>query len=164
MAISSLLASSMGGSAATAGSVAQKSKSSFAEIFSNAKAATSPESSAATTGATAGELTREAENQLSEFKRAMKQLLSEAGIDDTWAISLQSNGAGGVTVDPSHPDHEKITELLQQNPDLIERFNQLQKAYEKLRTSTGEMKPGDKMLQPVFSVVFAEDSARVEFE
>jgi len=154
----------MGGAATAAGSVAQKSKASFADIFANARAATSPEAASATTGANVGELTRNAENQLSEFKREMQQLLSEAGIDDTWEVGLQSDGSGGVTVDPGHPEYEKITELLQQNPDLIEKFNQLQKAYDQLRASTGESSKSDEMLKPVFSVVFAEDTARVEYE
>ena len=157
MPIPSIAGSTFGGVSSAIGSAAKSGGNAFADVFERAKGASSNNVSSATTGASVGELTRDAENQFSEFKRAMQQLFDGAGIDTTWEIRLQSDGHGGVLVNADHPDAEKIEQLLQANPDHIDKFSQLQKAYSRLRSSSGDTGPQD------FSVAFADGTARVAF-
>jgi hypothetical protein len=163
MPISSILGSAAVGVASAVGGAAKAGGNAFADLFERARGATTSEANSATTGANVGELTRDAENQLSEFKRAIQQLFSSAGIDTSWEIRLQSDGQGGVQVNADHPDGEKIEQLLRENPDLIEKFDQVQDAYARLRSSSGEAKPSDELLAPAFSIVFADNAARVVF-
>jgi hypothetical protein len=164
MPISSVLGSTAGSVASAVGGAAKAGGKAFADLFERAKGASSSGVNSPTTGANVGELTRDAENKLSEFKRAIQQLFSSANIDTTWEIRLQDDGQGGVQANADHPDCEKIEQLLRENPDLIEKFNQLQQTYARLRSSSGQASPGDKMLAPAFSVVFADDNAHVALE
>lgn len=163
MSISSILGGSVAGVSSAAGGATKSSSNAFAEIFARARGAISSETNSATTGATVAEQTREAETKLSEFKRAMQQVLETAGIDSTWDIRLQSDGNGGVQVSPSHPECDKIEQILRENPDLIEKFKTLQEAFGRLRSGSGN-EGSDAAQTSVFSVVFADDAAHVEFE
>lgn len=161
MPISSVLGSTMGAVSSAVGGAAKVGGSAFADLFQRANEARSGSTESATTGEKVGELTREAENQLSEFKHAVQQLFASAGIDTTWQSRLQSDGQGGIQANADHPDCEKIEQLIRDNPDLIEKFNKLQETYARLRSSSGESSKSDAS---AFSVVFAEEGVSAAFE
>ena len=110
------------------------------------------------------ELTREAETQFSAFKRNMRQLLEQSGVDLTWELRLSTDGAGGLVVEDMHPDKEKIEQLLRENPDLVQQFKQLQSSYERLRQSSAEATPQDSLTAPRFVVSFVDEQAHASFE
>ena len=161
MPVSSIAGSTLGGVSSALGGAAKAGGNAFAELFERAKGASSSSVNSATTAANVGELTRDAENQFSEFKRAMQQLFANAGIDTTWEIRLQSDGQGGVRVNADHPDGEKIEQLLQSNPDLIQKFNDLVAAHGRLRAGSSDFKPDSAQRA---SVVFSEGGAKVVFD
>jgi hypothetical protein len=164
MSVSSIVSGGVASASSAISGAAKSSSNAFADLFARARAATSNDVSTATTGSTVGELTHEAETKLSEFKRAVQQILSTAGIDNSWEVRLQSDGNGGVQVSPGHPECDKIEQLLQQNPDLIEKFKELQAAFGRLRSGSGEGTAKDAAAMAGFNVVFAEETARVEFQ
>lgn len=164
MPISSIAGSSLGGFSSTLGGAAKSSGRAFADLFERAKGASSSGVNSATTGEKLGELTRDAETRLSEFKRSMQELFASAGIDTSWEIQLTSDGHGGVQVNGDHPDHDKIQQLLQTNPDLIEKFNALQTAYSRLRSGSQPASETDELIASAFSIKFADGSTQVDFE
>lgn len=161
MPISSILSGAASGTAAAAGSAAKGSGDAFAAILQRARDATSPPAGSATTGESVGNLTREAENQFSEFKRAMQQLLASAGIDTGWQLVLSSDGRGGITVNGDHPDKDKIEALLQSNPDLITRFHAVEKAYQAVQS--GSQPPDEHALPQSFQIIFEDEEVHAGF-
>jgi hypothetical protein len=162
MPISSILSGAVSGSTTAIGSAAKGGGDAFAALLQRAREASSPATGSAATSTTVGNLTRDAETRFSEFKRAVQQLLSAAGIDTNPPVTLQSDGIGGVTVNADHPDQEKIVALLQSNPDLIDKFQAVQEAYRALRSSS-EGSDQDALL-PAFQITFDGEQAQVGFE
>lgn len=162
MPITSILSGAVGGTSAAVGGAAKSGGEAFAALLQRAREAASPTSGSATTAATVGDLTRDAESRFSEFKRAVQQLLAGAGIDTGTPIVLSTDGLGGITVNADHPDQEKIVALLQANPDLIDKFQSLEAAYRALRSGSGEANDEDPLLGS-FQVTFDRDRTGVEF-
>ena len=58
------------------------------------------------------DLKQQADKALADFRQSVTKLLSDAGIDTSHKIRLESDGQGGVHVAGDHPDREKIEQLL----------------------------------------------------
>jgi len=166
MALTSFLTDPLQGIAQSFSLPGSKSDSSnaFADKLRRAQEAQSDTIGKAQTSAGPAELTREAETQFSAFKRNMRQLLQQSGIDLTWEVRLSTDGAGGILVEDMHPDKEKIEQLLRENPDLVQQFKQLQSSYERLRQSSAEATPQDSLTAPRFVVSFVDEQAHASFE
>jgi hypothetical protein len=166
MALTSLLTDAISGFANSISLPGAKSESagSFADSLRRAQNAHGDVAGIAKPATSPAELTREAESQFSAFKRAMRQLLEQGGIDTTWEVRLTSDGAGGMMVEGMHPDQQKIEQLLRENPDLVAQFKQLQSSYERLRQSSAEPTPQDPLTNPRFVVSLIDDQAHASFE
>jgi hypothetical protein len=162
MPIPSILGGAVSGTSAAFGSAAKGGGDAFAALLQRAKEASSPTAGSANTSATVGNLTRDAETKFSEFKRAVQQLFSAAGIDTGTPIVLESDGIGGITVNADHPDQDKIAALLQSNPDLIDKFHAVREAYRAVRSSSGTSE--EEIALQTFRIAFEDDRARVRFE
>lgn len=163
MPVSAIAGSALSGASAAASGAAKAGSSLFADLFQRAKGARSSSLNSATTETNVGELARDAQNQLSEFKQEMQKLFASAGIDTSWEIHLKSNGRGGLQVNADHPDCDKVEQLLQQNPELLEKFNALKATHDRLRAKGGEATLNDPRA-PAFAVVYSDAEAHVEFE
>ena len=61
-----------------------------------------------------------------QFSEDVKSGLQELGIGDDVDYSLVSDGKGGVTVLCDHEDKAKIEQYFKDNPEMAERFNEIQ--------------------------------------
>jgi hypothetical protein len=163
MSIASIAGSTLSGIGSAAAGAVRAGSGSFAAMFENARNSTSAAVNSARSAIGSTELTRKAEATFSEFKRNMTQLLSDAGVDDSFELSLSSDGMGGISVNADHPDKEKIEQLLRENPDLVANFAELVAAYQEVRSSSdpsGNNDPAEGALR----VSFLDGQASLNFE
>jgi siderophore synthetase component len=115
---------------------------------------------------------------LANFRGQLNQLLAENGIDTSQPISLQADATGGVQVTSNHPQKDAIEELLADNSELSDTFNQLQQNYALLQQASqaaapalmpgapqlgkSATQPGDANA-PKFSIVLRNGQASVAY-
>lgn len=109
------------------------------------------------------ELKLQADKALADFKQSVSKLLSDAGIDTTHKIRLESDGQGGVHVAGDHPDRDKIEDLLRSNPELAQQFQQLAEQFQKLRAAEPAAAATPQILSQKFGLSLCDGEAEVEF-
>jgi|GEM_PF-4591315 len=111
----------------------------------------------------AAALRQQAEAALAEFRRTLKQLFGEHGVDANQEIRLESDGSGGVAVANNHFDAAKIEQIFRDNPDLAAKFQYLDSTFSQLRGAE-PVKTGGPNFEPVFGLSFKEDQLSVVFQ
>ncbi len=117
MAISSI--GSLTGGLGHAIAAAPKSANPFSKVLASASG-TSP--AASTPGATAQQ---QYNQSLSDLQRTLAGLFSTAGIDASQPIAIEQGPEGNLSVSNSHPDIDKIEQVLAAHPELVPKFKTL---------------------------------------
>lgn len=68
------------------------------------------------------------QQMLESLRRELVVALGIAGIDTSRPIALQTSRAGGIVVDPSHPQAGEIERLLLEHPDLASEIRNVLQA------------------------------------
>ena len=109
------------------------------------------------------DLRRSADLSLSEFKRSIKQLFADAGIDTTPMIRLEPDGNGGVTVVGHHPDRDKIENFFRENPDLAAKFQALSQKFSDLHAAENKQHFEQPLIGSTFGLSIINDDFQVVF-
>ena len=110
------------------------------------------------------DLRRLADLSLSEFKRTLKQLLADAGVDTNQMIRLEPDGNGGVTLAGQHPDRDKIEKIFEENPDLAAKFQALAQKFNDLRAAENKPQSDQPLLGPSFGLSIINDDFQAAFK
>jgi hypothetical protein len=110
------------------------------------------------------DLRNSADLSLSEFKRTLKQLFTDAGINTSQTIRLEPDGNGGVTVVGQHPDRDKIEKIFEDNPDLAAKFRALAQKFNDLRAAENKPQSDQPLLGPSFGLTIIGDDFQAAFK
>jgi hypothetical protein len=110
------------------------------------------------------DLRNSADLSLSEFKRTLKQLFTDAGINTSQMIRLEPDGNGGVTVVGQHPDRDKIEKIFEENPDLAAKFRALAQKFNDLHAAENKRQSDQPLLGPSFGLSIINDDFQVAFK
>ena len=108
------------------------------------------------------DLRRDAEAALGNLNRRLQQLFQDADVDTSVDIQLVGNGSGGVDIVGSHPDDDKIKELLSAHPELVEQFHEMMELFAKLQASTPN--PLGATQGGVLAMIISQQNARVAMD
>ena len=127
---------------ATAGAVRQGGAT-FADMLKAARGATAPRVDPPAAHATSDQaktLERNARALLTSFSQSLRKLLADRGVDPQSEICLEDDG-GRIELTGDHLDRDKIEEVLDEHPELRERFEELAAAFRSLQAA----QPGTDM-------------------
>jgi hypothetical protein len=113
-------------------------------------------------GTSAIDLRRDAEAALGNLNRRLQQLFADSDIDTSVDIRLAPNGSGGVELSGSHPDEDKIKEILADHPELVQHFQEMMGLFAKLQASNPSLlgtTPGGML-----TMIMSQLNARVALE
>ena len=61
-----------------------------------------------------------------EYAKKIAEDFENLGIDSKVSFQLKENTAGGLVVSTSHPDRDKIQKYFDDNPEMVEQYNEIQ--------------------------------------
>jgi len=108
------------------------------------------------------DLRRDAEATLGNLNRRLQQLFADADVDTSVDIHLVPNGSGGVELSGSHPDEDKIKEILADHPELMQQFQETMGLFAKLQASNPSLL--GTAPSGTLTMIISQQNARVALE
>ena len=124
--------------AGAAANAVRKGGATFADMLKAARGANSSPTVDAPTAPAPNDrvktLERNARALLTSFSQSLRKLLADRGVDPQSEICLEDDG-GRVELTGDHLDRDKIEEVLDEHPELRERFADLAAAFRSLQAA-----------------------------
>jgi hypothetical protein len=131
-------------------------------ILDTARQEETSTSGAADPSLTGIDLRRDADAALGNLNRRLQQLFFDADVDTSVDIHLVPNGSGGVELSGSHPDEDKIKELLADHPELVQQFQEMMSLFAKLQASNPSLLGATP--SGTLTMIISQQNARVALE